>query len=234
MRILDLLEKKYTFPRSRKKITGLISSPKLQHLGSGVQAIAFAHKKHPNTVIKTIQVWGEQDPVLAFVRICMNHQDNPFFPRIYHAKLYDIDKMSDEEREVLFSHIDPEDSPPDPGSAVIVLVMEKLYPIHIPENEEMAIKMLQKLGVLPADLSTLTYVGSTEVRPPLSATSKAFDTPMKRKQLRQQSDNPQFIQAMRLLEPIFRQHYPDLHKKNIMIRKTISGPQLVLADPVSG
>lgn len=70
------------------------------------------------------------------------------------------------------------------------------------------------------------------VRDPLSITNKKFANPFKRQELKQSSSNRQFKQALRLLEPLFKYGEPDLHKKNIMLRQTTNGPELVLVDPI--
>ncbi len=232
MKLVDLYEKKVEFPRSRKAITGILKSKQLQHLGTGVQAIAYQHKKHPNTVIKTIQLsGGMNDTVLAFVRLCINHKDNPFFPKIYTAKIFNSADLTASEREVLYQDIDSYDSPPDKKELVLVLVMERLFPIHTPDNVDSAIGLLQTLKVLPDDLSTLP-LNMLDVEDPLFSVKVPFKTAKGRQFLMKNSDNPKFVQALRLLEPLFRKGHADLHRQNIMIRRTGIGPQLVLADPI--
>ncbi len=59
-------------------------------LGSGMQGSAFKHPHIPNTVIKTAKVRTknpDDNPYVAFVKLSLDHQDNPFFPRIYNAVL---------------------------------------------------------------------------------------------------------------------------------------------------
>ena len=188
-------------------------------------------KKRPNTVIKTIQLISKEDATLGFVRLCMNNQNNPFLPKIYKAKIYNVQRMDDKEREQLYSLIDPGDTPPDEGQYVMLVVMEKLYPIHSEQNKQTAIQLLRELGVLSKD-PEMDYVNIVGTRDTLGGTRQSFDTHKRRQNLRTFTPNPQFRQALRLLEPLFNRAEPDLHKKNIMLRKTAEGPQIVLVDPV--
>lgn len=231
MKVSELLEKKLEFKTSQKPIHGMIQSKQLNHLGTGVTAIAYEHKKRPNTVIKTIQLLNKEDPTFAFVRLCMNNKENPFLPKIYAAKVYNIQRMDPDEREQLYQMMDPEDSPPEEGQFVMIIVMEKLYPIHNAANRAVATQLLQQLQVVPSNPDEIppNLVG---VRDPLSITNRKFANPFKRQELKQSSSNRQFKQALRLLEPLFKYGEPDLHKKNIMLRQTTNGPELVLVDPI--
>lgn len=145
MKVSELFEKKLEFKTSQKPIHGVIQSSQLNHLGTGVTAIAYEHKKRPNTVIKTIQLLNKEDPTFAFVRLCMNNKENPFLPKIYAAKVYNIQRMDPDEREQLYQMMDPEDSPPEEGQFVMIVVMEKLYPIHNAANRAVATQLLQQL-----------------------------------------------------------------------------------------
>lgn len=64
--------------------------PKYKEIGSGVSSVNFSHKDNPNIVIKSIQLNGDysDSSEYQFLRVCLNHQDNPWFPKIYNAKLY--------------------------------------------------------------------------------------------------------------------------------------------------
>lgn len=231
MKVSELLEKKLEFKTSKKPIHGIIQSKQLNHLGTGVTAIAYEHKKRPNTVIKTIQLIDKTDVTFAFVRLCINNKQNPFLPKIYAAKVYNVKQMDDDEREQLYQLMDPEDTPPDQGKYVMVVVMEKLYPIHNAANRAVATQLLQQLNIVPTDPAEIPQ-NLAGVRDPLSITNRKFANPFKRQELKQGSSNVQFKQALRLLEPLFKYSEADLHKKNIMLRMTNDGPHLVLVDPV--
>lgn len=233
MKLSEIFEKRVEFKTSEKPIHGLLNNSNLSHLGTGVTAIAYGHRKHPNTVIKTVQLVDKNDVFLSFVRICMNHKDNPFLPNIYAAKLYNVKQLSKEEREFLYSKIDTMDTPPMVGTYIMVLVMEKLFPIHSKENRIAATKILQQLNIIPVRPDEIP-INLHGVRDPLSITNKLFAVQTTRQQLKNTSTNRDFKNALRLLEPIFNYGEPDLHKKNIMLRKTANGPELVLVDPVIG
>lgn len=224
MRVIDLLEKKIVMPVSSKVTSGILKNKNLNHLGTGVQAIAYYNQKFPGKVIKTIAITGPGDPSYQFLRLCVNHQDNPYFPKIYAYKQYGMKDTGD--REDRYAEIDPEDSPPESSEFQMIVVVEKLHSLtstHVP--------LLQSVGILPSDLNTLKYARSTEVRPPLTATKNMFVDQKSRKQLYQMTPDVNLKKALRLLEPLFQKFYPDLRQTNIMVRNS-GQPHLVIIDPV--
>lgn len=58
-----------------------------EELGSGVSAVAFKSKK-PNTVSKISYHSSPNDGYIQYIKAIHKNQNNPFFPRIYNAKLY--------------------------------------------------------------------------------------------------------------------------------------------------
>lgn len=252
--MIHLTEKRYEVKNSEKAITGILSSEKLSHLGTGVSAIAYEHKKHSNTVIKTIQLVGKHDSIFAFIRLCFNHSGNSFFPKVYAAKVYDIKEMDQEKREELYSLIDPTDTPPDPGKYVMLVVMEKLIAIQQSSiTRAIATELLQKYKIIPSDESQIR-ANIYGVKDPLSMTVISFAGEQDRKKLRDvniqahQQLNPEYRkwlktnntqsfkqlhQALKLLEPVFKVSDADMHQRNIMLRKLSDGQhELVFVDPV--
>lgn len=232
MKIENLLEKKFDMPISQKKTSGILKNKNIPHLGTGVQAIAYYHKKFPGKVVKMVSIEGENDPSYQFLRLCVNHPENPYFPKIYAYKQYNTSGEQEShdtytERGQKYEEIDPTDSPPEWNTHQMLVVMERLYDLET--NERMAIEMLQSIGVLPQDLTLLTSGLSNS---PLSYTRLSFKTPEARRQLFRETRDHNLKKALRLLEPLFNKFNPDLRKTNIMIRKGQNGTHLVFIDPV--
>ena len=222
---------KYNIPISNKQIKDILVHPNLEYLGTGCQAIAYLHLP-TNKVIKTIQVSGIEDPVLAFLRICINYPNNPFLPTVYNAKLYKTYMMYKDDRyEAFWNNCDIEDTPPDNALYTVIIIMEQLFPISTEDNEDLAIKLLQEINVLPQELEDLptNIWGDYD---PLYHTNHIFKYPIRRKDLRQDTNNQLFIKTLRLLEPLFDNFDPDLRRTNIMIRNPETNPHLVLVDPI--
>lgn len=59
-------------------------------IGSGWASQAHVNQKRPNEVIKHTYLLhqGEQTCTYQFLRICLNHQDNPYFPKVKKATGY--------------------------------------------------------------------------------------------------------------------------------------------------
>lgn len=232
MKIENLLEKKFDMPISQKKTSGILNNKNIPHLGTGVQAIAYYHQKFPGKVVKMVSIEGETDPSYQFLRLCVNHPENPYFPKIYAYKQYNTSGEKDNhdtytERGQKYEEIDPEDSPPEWNTHQMLVVMERLYDLE--SNQRMAIEMLQSIGVLPKDLTTLDFSLSNT---PLSYTRLPFKTPEARQKLFRETTDNNLKQALRLLEPLFNKFYPDLRKTNIMFRKGQNGTHLVFIDPI--
>jgi hypothetical protein len=228
MKIRELLEKKLVIPKSKKPISGIIQSRGLSHLGTGWQAIAYKLKSRPNTVVKTMAVHGENDPVFQFLRVASNHQDNPYFPKVYFMKMYPMDDSSKAEREYEMDLVYPNELPPGRRDNVIVSSMEKLNEFST-LGEQGGLAVLNAIGIHPKQperkfnypVSTVNYI------------STLFEKPESRKQIFNLTTDPQLKQALRLMEPLFRKFHPDVHGGNIMYRNGPNGPHLVFVDPVS-
>jgi hypothetical protein len=231
MRLYELLEDNSNIPRIKKSITGILSNPNIQHLGTGYQAIAYTHKKFPNSVIKTINIKGEDDPAYQFILTCKDHPENPFFPKIYTVKHYDTAESTQYQRDLLYADIDKEDIPPQTQKEHLIVVMEKLYPLR-GDNEELSLRLLKQVGILPTDLTNLEQSGLGKIDTPFRAMNRLFKTPDTRRKLFHQSRNVQFKQALQILEPLFVKYDSDIHFNNMMLRHSLQGPQLVFLDPV--
>jgi len=211
MRVYELFE------RLEKEMVGLSQSskpmshihtplsPKWKQLGYiGQQAAAYTHPDK-NTVIKSINIVGTSDPVYQFLRMCTQHQDNPYFPKVYSMKLYPLADNTNKR----FAH-------------KLVITMERLHRLE----DSMYPMVAQVLGFKfeqPRDIIAASR----------QLVQKQFGSPEWRKQAIQQVIDPKLKQALRLLEPLFRHYDNDMHLKNIMYRKGKNGqPELVFMDPI--
>ena len=84
---------------------------------------------------------------------------------------------------------------PRKGEIVLITTMEKLLPLS--HNQEIADELLKSVGLYHID--KYNHI----------APNHAVKTPAARKSLIKNAPNPQFMQAMRLLEPILRKHTTD-------------------------
>lgn len=230
MKVQDLLETKLSIPVSKGNTSGILKSSHMPHLGTGVQAIAYYNEKFPNKVVKAISISGTDDPYYQFLRVCINHPGNPYFPKFFAVKQYTTSgdaESSAEERARKYAEIDTEDSPPDWAPHQLIVVTERLH--HLKSNNDLAVSLLQECGILPEDLSTIKYRIYTD---PLSYTKDAFATKSDRMELAKNTKDPSLKQALRLLEPLFNKFDPDLRQHNIMIRMSNGAPHIVLNDPI--
>jgi hypothetical protein len=170
-----------------------------EELGSGQTARVFK-SEDPNTVTRLTYVRGKNDPYLQFIRLIQKHSDNPYFPRIYDARLYPS---------------------PEHGRYVyrLMLNMERLVPVRDERTIDAAEGILRRIGVLPPD---------QDLRKPWL--KSLFRD--KRQEMIANSKDPKFVEALKLLDPLLTKFGVDLHNKNIMLRLTGAGPQLVLLDPL--
>ena len=218
-----LSEIKLPVRQSPIRISNAITSNKTDIIGSGWQTVVYAHKKHANSVIKIASIDDAGDPIYQSLRVFFNHQNNPFFPKIYNYKVYPSRDVTDDEMDHLETFADiKEIGPPKDSPYKLVIVTERLQPIEsISQNEILA--MMESLGILQdVKNSPRTYI---EHR---SQMMSMFRFPETRGYMRQNTTNKDFANALRLLEPLFRKFAPDMHFNNVMLR----GRQLVIIDPV--
>ena len=187
-------------------------------VGTGVQSTVYVHPKDKTKVVKIADIKDpNNDSYLEFVRLIMDHQDNPFFPKIHKAKLYQKT---------------PDDRTIDDGEYRLVMIMERLYPIWDLKNNhqymQAALKELVGLGV-PEEV-TREYIDSGEDPTILW---DYFEDEDNIEDLIQYSDNHSFREAMRTLSPYMRTHGQDMHMGNLMVRTSKNGLELVIIDPLA-
>jgi hypothetical protein len=225
MRISEIInELKIDIPISKGKTSGVISNPNLEYIANGVQAIAYAHKQKPGTVIKVSAITGENDPVYQFLRVCINHKDNPYFPKIYKAKKFNLSKISDDGLEYLEKQTNFDMEPIHNNKLYqIILVVEKLHECNI----ELLQSHMERLNLMNL---IKRYTNPRWQKRIDIATNVAFDKKEFRLAIRQTTSDKQFADAMRIMEPLFTKFRSDLHLGNFMVR---DNGELVLNDPIA-
>lgn len=171
-----------------------------EEIGSGQTTRAFKSRT-PGAVDRLMYVRGLDDPYLQFIRTIQKHDDNPYFPRILHAKLQETGM--EEDGEPIYR---------------VLMQMEELIPL---KNEKIIRAMddkLRQLGLLDEEHLSRAWL------------KVLFKD--KYNQLMNSDVDPKFAEALRILKPFVDKFGNDLHHKNLMVRLTGTGPQLVLIDPI--
>lgn len=175
-----------------------------KQLGKGVQGIAFDTNK-PNTIRKVYGLDSFDDPYYQFIKTIEQHQDNPFFPRIYRHHVYKNKRLSQ-------SRISD-------YKMTGIVMMEKLQPLYGGRiDNDTIVAMFENLGIkieTPDDLHPM------------------FDSRNSIQQAINTTTNDKFAEALQILLSSGRRMF-DLHAGNWMVRLTSVGPQIVILDPVYG
>ncbi len=173
-------------------------------LGAGVQGAALLTNK-PNTIRKVYGMDDFNDPYYQFIKMIEQHQDNPFFPRIYRHSIY---KNKEFRLSGIHSYF-----------MTGVVLMEKLQPLYGGRiDNDTIVAMFENLGLkidTPDDLYSM------------------FEDRKTIQKVIEKTTNDTFADALRMLLSSGRRSY-DLHSGNWMIRLTSVGPQIVILDPVYG
>jgi hypothetical protein len=204
-------------------------------LGAGIQGFARKFLGRPNTVVK-IALMGDSDAYEEFIRVATAHQNNPFFPRIMAVKKYRIDSLSYSEYVDIMGKLDVSDvfmdeRMLDSMTWMMILVMEELVSAEQPELEDAIVHNLTQLyseEAMNIIYDSLGRSDDMEVDALLSILNHKFI----RKIVTKNTPNPQFRDALRLMNPLLIKNMADIRSANVMIRLTGHGPQLVFIDPV--
>ena len=215
-----MAEKKIELPKSKTPITGIFNNPNMDVIGTGVQSTVYSMKSHPNSVLKVVNVMGDNDPTIQFLRVCTNHQDNPYFPKIFSYKLYDAKDLSQDDIDYLRNNLEFKQYR---SKTILLISMEKLDRIF-DFNAERIVRMLQILKLTATD-----YVNYSE---PLLIMQDWFKDPKMRKKMMNNTPDPKLKDALRILEPLFNRFKADVHGNNVMIRTDGKRIHLVLSDPI--
>lgn len=180
-------------------------------LGSGREAYVYEFPGSTGTVIKYIKGDYSMSDYLAYVNEIMEYPENPFFPRIFNAKIYVYHG----------------------GEDVSVVKTEKLIPITDDRIKDAVLHQLINLGVefpngrVPNinldDDPDVSWIESINV---------LFSLPGQIKKMIATTKNPEFAQALKVLQKIIPERGQDFIPANFMVRQTSTGPQLVFNDPI--
>ena len=226
---------------------------KNERIGSGYEAKVYAGKDGA-TVIKELPIDSEVEnsATYQYIDTVMSHQDNPFLPRIYNAKLYTHKSMGKQKLVVQMEKLTKFDS-----EKTAHLLPQLLAQLGIDENDVGMVSRehIQRMrsGAYPDEDNTFDTEEQKERDQRVTRHKtlgdlgdvlwKRFRTPEGRAKLIQATDNPQLKLALKLTHDILEKHAGqsgkggmvmkgDLHDSNIMVRLTSHGPQLVITDPV--
>lgn len=182
-------------------------------IGVGLQAQVFEPPslQKANKVVKIARILTEtpeDDGYLKYVNLVLDHPDNPFFPKIYFAKLYQVKNKE----------------------ASLMVELERLHEVTGERLIDVAREQFSRLG-FKEDVLIMVNNSLQGGR-----ISELLDDAGFRKDLVTNSNNPKFKEAMTLLEPLLSGSVPgvinDMHAGNWMLRLTGHGPHLVISDPI--
>lgn len=180
-------------------------------IGNGIQTMVYAHKKYPNSVLRVSAVEGVGDPLAQFLRVCVNHPNNPYLLKIHSYKLVPASAITYDEAVLLKGM--GADIIADGAPFYLISVVEKLQSA----NDAAVYDAMERMGI---------HLDDFTLKP--NDIGTAFYNKIKRRKMYEICTDPQFRAALRLLEPLFTKFIPDLHGDNFMLR----GTQLVIIDPV--
>ena len=154
--------------------------------------------------------------------MALDHQDNPFFPKIYNAKIYIYP----------LNHVGGH-----AHDGILYVEMERLHELNANKLRDNIEPILQSLGISSdlikhnAELMTTSndYGGDMYY-----VLFDFFKDKESMKKLLASSKNPKFKQALQIILKTNDENYIsnlDLHGGNLMFRLTGVGPQLVFSDP---
>lgn len=226
MKLYEILD----MPKNSRKLKRNVRWPDDENrLGRGIQSTAYAHPKR-NTVVKRTRLdTFREHTYVEFVQLCLEHQDNPFFPKFYTAKKVQEPVENDEQRR---------------GKEWLITEMERLVDIEKPKIQEALLHKLINDGFLDVYkvLATDHNSAISEVAAmnfDTFSTARQFDELYSlldyhkgRDMLMSRSPNGKLRQALTLLKPLFDEHHADMHAGNAMARISAGGPQLVFVDPL--
>lgn len=216
---MKINELKLDVPVSTKTISPNIRSKEYAILGVGYQAVAYYNKRFPDKVIRASYIHGKGDAHYQLLRVFVNHQNNPYFPKIYSYKIYNAKEFfsDDEDKNNYIKKRTALHPMHGNKKYVLLIVMEKLA--EVPYDNTVRTAILNKFLIDMREY-TSTYLGF-EYR---------FSRSDARKELRNETDDQNLAQAMRIMEPLFNRYGIDIGFNNIMLRRG----QIVFTDIFAG
>lgn len=187
----------------------------IQVLGHGAYATAVANTKDSNRVMKISRGTDNlnDDPYYSYLSSIAAYpemENNPFIPRVFQVKVYET---TDKAHKYFY-----------------IVTMERLYELRS-LNEQELIRMILSLTKAKMTVRFKAALGGTPAPDILKQQSHGELLEILVDKIRKQKIiDPQLQAAMKLAENTGFDF--DITAHNIMVRKTINGPQLVLADPI--
>lgn len=191
---------------------------KVDKLGGGAFADVYQHKNRPGMVMKVGVIGHGRDGYYAFLNHIFRNQrmqSNPYLPRVYNIKTYQV----------------------KPNRVEYVIELERLDTLMSTDAEgiqNMGHRLFKDydslkaayLGGLPKE-----YVDEVEERDAFTA---LISHVMKKQLSITHVQDKKFREACAIVGNIAKKtgHIVDMHSGNAMIRRTSVGPQLVITDPL--
>lgn len=194
----------------------------------GKGSFANVHQTGPNTVTKVAEIeYGEQDPIVMYLKECANHPNNPFFPNIKHAKMYEHRTSNDMIAQML------------------IVQMEKLQPLNTATFRKAVLAEFGNIGFELTDEEKQRIQRKNENISEDELHEKVLENLMHKvwtvfdmstedvSKFLAQVNNPHFEEAVWILTDLkFNEGFEfDMHTGNWMVRTSGKTPQLVITDP---
>lgn len=183
-------------------------------IGEGLYAKVYENPKSPNRVFKIADIMDKKldDAYLAFIKEAIQNQDNPFFPRIYNAKIYESIKTDKTGLNVI-------------DEMTLVVEMEKLVSLLHDRIKDSSLSLLKQMGIDVKEHESSNVISSI--------LDGIFYSERERQRLIKRSTNPLFVEALKAIDSLFKKHSIDVQAANWMVRLTGQGPHIVITDPVA-
>lgn len=215
------------------------------HKAIGQGADATVYHTGQGVVTRTAAISTLDDPYLTFLKkVAIPNQNNPFFARIYNAKLYEnADWKPSDDYDDYYNDAESRRgiyNDPDEGKKYgLVVQMEKLVPMQHEKLKDVLPHVFRQMGVteqlfkdtmaaVPDDIKK--YPKGQVSSQMITLFAKAIVNEDILRMLASKAENPQFVKAVKALQ-IGVKFGLDLHHNNAMFRLTPHGPQLVIIDP---
>jgi hypothetical protein len=225
----------------RKDTTTPVDFRKLKYLGSGVEADVYGATK-AGKVVKILRFpqgfdynGVQNNPFLHYVSMCLHNVSNPYFPKFMSAKVYEIPFKSDKQSDnnTMRDEMDRDmtvDHPDRPSDFMLIVIMEHLLEldeIDLDDGERVFNEHGMTLDATDAEIDT----NKRGDKGYISLRSLGMDN-KNLKRVLNNTNNPEFHDALKKLAPLFKRFGGDTHSGNLMFRSVGDGYQLVFTDPL--
>lgn len=208
----------------------------VEKLGMGAFATAYKSKKNPYDVVKGSRATRETDGFRAFYDMLAANEDaqsNPYFPRFRAMSKY----TGDDDKQSYIARMEPLENYNTLTDAERKALLDRMFSEHGEDVikhywEEENRKFNKYYRNNMDDVETEAH----DLEIFAWAVRMAVENDMWGDELRWEIEDEQFKQAVQFLRNAAEKSEfdPDLHRHNLMIRRTSVGPQLVINDPLGG